>query len=110
MERETLDWVGDGVGIRELAAWVTRSGYHPDPILAISRQGLFVADDVADTGPTLRAVHEFSSGIVAQSPTAVQYEKPTSVVAGDYVWRRTDRWIDFPWSTDPPPMGGTADA
>jgi uncharacterized protein len=20
----------------------------------------------------------------------------------DYVWRRTDRWINFPWSTLPP--------
>jgi hypothetical protein len=23
-------------------------------------------------------------------------------VQSDYVWRRTDRWIDFPWSTLPP--------
>jgi hypoxanthine phosphoribosyltransferase len=66
---------------------------------------ILVADDVADTGLTLRAVHEFSSGIVAQSRTAVLYEKPTSVVACDYVWRRTDRCINFPWSTDPPLIG-----
>ena len=30
------------------------------------------------------------------------YEKPRSLVRCDYVWRRTDRWIDFPWSTLPP--------
>ena len=26
------------------------------------------------------------------------YEKPHSVVQCDYVWRRTDLWINFPWS------------
>ena len=26
------------------------------------------------------------------------YEKPRSVVSCEYVWRRTDRYIDFPWS------------
>jgi hypoxanthine phosphoribosyltransferase len=31
--------------------------------------------------------------------TAVLYEKPQSVVRSDFVWRRTDRWINFPWST-----------
>ena len=30
---------------------------------------------------------------------AVIYEKPRTVVNADYVWRRTDRWINFPWST-----------
>ena len=33
---------------------------------------------------------------------AVLYEKPRSIVRSDYVWRRTDRWIDFPWSAEPP--------
>jgi uncharacterized protein len=23
-------------------------------------------------------------------------------VQSEYVWRRTDRWINFPWSTLPP--------
>jgi hypothetical protein len=30
------------------------------------------------------------------------YEKPRSLVRCDYVWKRTDAWIDFPWSTLPP--------
>ena len=34
--------------------------------------------------------------------TAVLYEKPQSVVRCDFVWRRTDRWINFPWSTPAP--------
>jgi uncharacterized protein len=58
---------------------------------------VLVADDVADTGRTLELVRNFCTGYVAAVRTAVVYEKPQSVVRYDYVWRRTDRWIDFPW-------------
>jgi hypoxanthine phosphoribosyltransferase len=60
---------------------------------------LLVADDVADTGRTLAMVNELCRPEVAEIRTAVLYEKPQSVVKCDYVWRRTARWIDFPWST-----------
>ncbi|MDQ2758036.1 MAG: phosphoribosyltransferase [Actinomycetota bacterium] len=60
---------------------------------------VLVADDVADTGHTLRSVQDFVAGKVGEVRTAVIYEKPHSVVRCDYVWRRTDRWINFPWST-----------
>ena len=63
---------------------------------------VLVADDVADTGKTLELVRNFCAGYVAEVRTAVIYEKPQSVVSCNYVWRRTDRWIDFPWSTLPP--------
>jgi hypoxanthine phosphoribosyltransferase len=63
---------------------------------------VLVADDVADTGKTLELVRDFCSGYVAEVRTAVVYEKPQSVVKCDYVWRHTDRWINFPWSTLPP--------
>lgn len=63
---------------------------------------VLVADDVADTGHTLKAVHDFCQDVVAESRTAVLYEKPHSLVKCTYVWRRTDRWINFPWSTEPP--------
>ena len=63
---------------------------------------VLVADDVADTGKTLELVRDFCSGYVAEVRTAVIYEKPHSAVQCDYVWRRTDRWINFPWSTLPP--------
>ena len=63
---------------------------------------VLVADDVADTGHTLKAVHEFSQDLVAESRTAVLYEKSHSLVKCDYVWKHTDRWINFPWSTEPP--------
>jgi hypothetical protein len=32
----------------------------------------------------------------------VLYEKPRSIVQCEYVWRRTDRWVVFPWSAEPP--------
>ena len=63
---------------------------------------VLIVDDVADTGRTLELVHEFCEGHVAHARTAVLYEKPQSVIKADYVWRRTDRWINFPWSTLPP--------
>ena len=40
--------------------------------------------------------------------TAVIYEKPQSVIKCDYVWRRTDRWINFPWSDRDPVVPGLA--
>jgi len=63
---------------------------------------ILIADDVADTGHTLRSVEEFCAGKVGEVRSAVIYEKPHSVVKCDYVWRRTDRWINFPWSDKPP--------
>jgi hypoxanthine phosphoribosyltransferase len=66
---------------------------------------ILVADDVADTGHTLRSVQDFVAGKVAEVRTAVIYEKPRSLVKCDYVWRRTDRWINFPWSDQAPVVG-----
>ncbi|MFT4264058.1 MAG: phosphoribosyltransferase [Nocardioides sp.] len=63
---------------------------------------VLVTDDVADTGKTLEVVYEFLQGHVAEVRTAVIYEKPWTVIHPDYVWRRVDRWIDFPWSSTPP--------
>ena len=63
---------------------------------------LLIVDDVADTGHTLKSVQEFCEGKVGEVRTAVIYEKSHSVVNCDYVWRRTDLWINFPWSDQPP--------
>jgi uncharacterized protein len=67
---------------------------------------VLVADDVADTGATLRLVQEFCAGKVAEVRCAVLYEKPRSMVNCEYVWRRTDRWITFPWSAKDPVLQG----
>lgn len=63
---------------------------------------VLIADDVADTGETLKLVKDFCAGKVAEVRCAVLYEKSPSVVACEYVWRRTDLWIDFPWSAQAP--------
>src|SRR5579862_4374406 len=65
-----------------------------------------IADDVADTGATLQLVQEFCEGKVAEVRCAVLYQKPRSVVDCEYVWRRTDRWITFPWSAEDPVLQG----
>jgi uncharacterized protein len=75
----------------------------PVPELVDLREArLLIADDVADTGRTIALVHEFCAEKVAEVRSAVLYVKPQSVVECDYVWRRTDRWVVFPWSALPP--------
>jgi hypothetical protein len=32
----------------------------------------------------------------------VLYEKSHSLVNCEYVWKKTDQWINFPWSTEAP--------
>ena len=63
---------------------------------------ILVADDVADTGHTLKAVFDFTQDVVAETRTAVLYEKSHSLVKCDYVWKHTDQWINFPWSCEEP--------
>jgi uncharacterized protein len=73
----------------------------PDPGELMQRRVL-ICDDVADTGETLALVQRFCRDHVAEARTAVLYEKPRSAVHCDYIWRRTDRWITFAWSAQPP--------
>lgn len=68
----------------------------------LGRKKVLVADDVADTGKTLRLVHDFCAEHVAEVRSAVIYEKPQSLVNCEYVWKRTEDWINFPWSVEPP--------
>ncbi len=76
----------------------------PDP-LVLRDLAVLVVDDVADTGHTLAMVRDFCEGHVAEVRSAVLYEKPQSVVHPEYVWRRTDRWVAFPWSAEGPVPG-----
>src|SRR3954452_3390175 len=80
----------------------------PD-LVDLSSARVLIADDVADTGATLELVHDFCAGRVAEARVAVLYEKSRSTIASEYVWRRTDDWITFPWSADPPVTGGAAE-
>ncbi|WP_052450425.1 phosphoribosyltransferase [Actinomyces polynesiensis] len=80
-------------------------------VSAISGKNVLVVDDVADSGRTLRMVMDLiaenglsldgAAAVPVDARCAVIYEKPRSVISPDYVWRVTDRWINFPWSTLP---------
>jgi hypoxanthine phosphoribosyltransferase len=71
-------------------------------LVDLAEARVLIADDVADTGATLRLVKDFCAGAVAEVRCAVLYEKPRSEVKCEYVWKRTDRWITFPWSAHDP--------
>ena len=71
-------------------------------LIDIENATVLVADDVADTGHTLKAVFDYVAGRVGEARSAVLYEKPQSLIKCEYVWKRTERWIDFPWSSQPP--------
>src|SRR3984885_777015 len=63
---------------------------------------VLVADDVADSGHTLKMVMDFCADSVRDVRSAVLYAKPRSVIVPDYSWKKTDKWINFPWSVDGP--------
>jgi hypoxanthine phosphoribosyltransferase len=71
-------------------------------LVDLEHANILIIDDVADTGHTLAKVFEFVAGSVASARTAVLYEKPRSEIKCEYVWKRTDLWINFPWSSEPP--------
>ena len=71
-------------------------------LVDLDESRVLIVDDVADTGRTLALVKDFCAGRVGEVRAAVLYEKPRSEVRCEYVWRRTDRWIDFPWSAQGP--------
>jgi hypoxanthine phosphoribosyltransferase len=76
----------------------------PD-LVSLSGLRVLIADDVADTGETIRLVRSTVAEHVAEARTAVLFEKPRSVERCDYVYRRTSSWITFAWSAEPPLTG-----
>jgi hypoxanthine phosphoribosyltransferase len=81
----------------------------PDPVVleplldtdAVVGKRLLVVDDVADSGRTLHLVLGLLRRHTPEVRSAVLYTKPRTIVRPDYSWRETDRWINFPWSTQP---------
>lgn len=71
----------------------------PLTLVDIETAKVLICDDVADTGHTLKMVVEYVASQVGEVRTAVVYQKPESVINCDYVWKHTNDWIDFPWST-----------
>lgn len=75
-------------------------------VVDIKGASVLVVDDVADTGHTLKLVRDFCADHVVEARSAVIYEKSRSIVKCDYVWKRTDSWVLFPWSSQPPVVSG----
>src|ERR1035438_5744795 len=67
-----------------------------------SAKKVLIADDVADSGRTIELVYTFIKDHVEDVRSAVIYEKPRSLIRCDYVWKHTDLWINFPWSSMAP--------
>jgi hypothetical protein len=71
-------------------------------LLDLTDTRVLVVDDVADTGETLKMVLDLLATSVAEVRSLVIYEKSRSMVKGDFVWKHTDQWINFPWSSEVP--------
>ena len=119
-DREVMRWDDLGTGARDLAHAVADDGYRPDMILGIARGGLLVAGALGyalGVKNTFTMNVEFYTGvderldipmILPPVPDLVDFAdfKPRSTVHCEYVWRRTDRWITFPWSAEDPVLQG----
>lgn len=80
-------------------------------VSAMDGKRVLVVDDVADSGKTLKMVMDLidehglsldgETQVKVDARCAVIYKKPVSIIEPDYVWRDTDKWINFPWSTLP---------
>jgi hypoxanthine phosphoribosyltransferase len=79
--RENLSWQTFGEASRELAMVIAADRFEPDLILSIARGGLFLAASLG-----------YALGVKNLHVMNVEF----------YVWKRTDRWINFPWSCDSP--------
>lgn len=63
---------------------------------------VLLVDDVSDSGRTLALAVGLLTDSGADVRSIVLYTKPGTVHEPDFSWRRTDRWILFPWSSLPP--------
>ncbi|MBU1589302.1 MAG: phosphoribosyltransferase [Actinobacteria bacterium] len=81
----------------------------PEPIMlpplldeaSIEGKRVLLVDDVSDSGRTLAMVVQLLEVAGADVRTVCLYSKPGTVYDPTYVWKRTDKWINFPWSVLP---------
>ena len=81
----------------------------PEPIMmpplldaeSIVGKKVLLVDDVSDSGRTLAMVVQLLEAGGADLRTVVLYTKPGTVYEPTYSWKRTDKWINFPWSVLP---------
>ena len=82
----------------------------PEPIVlpplldeqSLDGKRVLLVDDVSDSGRTLALVIQLLEASGAEVRTVVLYTKPHTVQEAHYTWRRTDKWITFPWSAHEP--------
>jgi uncharacterized protein len=82
----------------------------PEPILlppmldeqSLDGKRVLLVDDVSDSGRTLALVIQLLEAAGAEVRSVVLYTKPGTVQEATYTWRRTPKWINFPWSVLPP--------
>lgn len=81
----------------------------PEPVMmpplldqaSIAGKRVLLVDDVSDSGRTLAMVVQLLEAGGADLRTVVLYTKPGTVYEPTYFWKRTDKWINFPWSVLP---------
>ena len=69
---------------------------------SVAGQRVLLVDDVSDSGRTLAMVLALLLSAQADVRSLCLYSKPDTVLEPDYVWRKTSKWIAFPWSSLPP--------
>ncbi|PZQ91868.1 MAG: phosphoribosyltransferase [Leifsonia xyli] len=69
---------------------------------ALAGKRILLVDDVADSGRTLALVLQLLEAGGGEVRTVCLYTKPGTVHEPHYSWRRTERWIMFPWSSEGP--------
>ncbi len=70
--------------------------------VSLNGKRVLLVDDVSDSGRTLKMVREIIRLAGADVRTVCLYSKSHTVLEPDYVWKHTDRWIAFPWSSQAP--------
>lgn len=69
---------------------------------SLAGKSILLVDDVADSGRTLSLVTQLLEAGGGEVRTVCIYTKPSTVHEPTYTWRRTDKWIMFPWSSEGP--------
>ena len=69
---------------------------------AVAGHRVLLVDDVSDSGRTLAMVLALLLTAEADVRSLCLYSKPKTVLEPDFVWRKTSKWIAFPWSSLPP--------
>lgn len=114
--KQYVSWKEVEDSCNEIALWVKKSDINFKGIWAPPRGGLIpgvilshktglklfedprvrpllIVDDIADTGKTLYSFSKLEDVYIA----TIFYHKQSSFVPNKWVYRKTDKWIRYPW-------------